>query len=83
MKYYIRDNAFITPAEVNGTLEEAKAFADERASYTEQSIYITDEYGNSVAYRPWEGVQFDPELEEEEEIIDFGKWGYYGPWQSL
>lgn len=83
MKYYIRDNAFIPPAEVNGTLEEAKALADERASYTEQSIYITDADGNSVAYRPWEGFRFDPELEEEAGIIDFGEWGYYGPWQSL
>lgn len=62
------------------TLAEAMAIADDGACYTQQKITIEDEAGNTVACRYWYGVQADPEEIEDDEIIDFGSFGYYGPW---
>lgn len=63
-----------------GTLEEAKAAADKDAAYTQVSIVIEDDNGNVVARRPWWSVKFDPEIEEDDDIIDFDDFGYFGAW---
>ena len=68
--------------ETASTIEEAKRIADDGAAYTQLSITIEDEYGNEVARRPWWGVEFDPDATDEtiDDIISFGRFGYYGAW---
>lgn len=69
--------------ECEGTLEEAKAIADEGAAYTQQDITIRDEKGVEVARRRWYGVPFDPEETEctEDDVIQFGTFGFFDEWQ--
>lgn len=68
----------------DGTLEEAKKLADDCAGYTQRNIYILNDDGERVAGRSWYGVQFDPEETEdtEDEVIQFGTFGYYGAWYN-
>lgn len=61
------------------TLDEAMSIADEGAAYTQEHISIEDAEGNVVARRFWwsctEGI------ENEENPIRFGDFGFYGDWQ--
>ena len=60
------------------TLEDAMAIADSSAAYTQEHITIEDAEGNVVAKRFWwcctQGV------ENEENPISFGDFGFYGDW---
>jgi hypothetical protein len=67
--------------EIDGDLDEAKRQADKNAAYTQQDIEITDTNGNTVARRPWWGVEADSD--DEEDIIEFGKFGHYGEWEEM
>lgn len=81
MTYYINYNT-IDEYELDAdTLEEAKAEADEGAAYTQRSIEITDEHGEVLARREWWGVEASEE-DEEDDIIEFGSYGFYGPWYN-
>lgn len=64
--------------ECDGTLDEAKAMADECADYTQCDITIEDENHEEVARRRWYGVPFDPSETEttEDEVIQFGSFGF-------
>ena len=81
MLYYIK---YHTGAgdETAASIDEAKRIADDGAAYTQQSITIEDEDGNEITRRPWWGVEYDPDETEDtvDEIISFGKFGYYGAW---
>ena len=67
----------------DGTLDDAKAMADECASYTQCDITIEDENREEVAHRRWYGVPFDPSETEstEDEVIQFGTFGFYDRWE--
>lgn len=69
--------------ECDGTLDDAKAAADEGAAYTQCDITIEDENGEEVARRKWYGVQFDPAETEttEDDVIQFGSFGFFDRWE--
>lgn len=83
MTYTINYQTGITE-EIEGTLEQAKAMADEGAAYTQQDITILDEKGETVACRSWWGVAYDPDEtdETEDEVIQFGSFGHYSAWRE-
>lgn len=66
----------------DGSLEDAKKLADDCAGYSQHNIYINNDKGERVAGRSWYGVQFDPADtdETEDEVIQFGSYGYFGAW---
>ena len=71
------------------SLDDAKVIAERDATYTQSSIYIidrnklpddydSDDYDKAtVSQLPWCGVQ--PE-EDDEVLVDFGDYGFYGEW---
>jgi hypothetical protein len=61
------------------TLQEAMEKADNGAAYTQQNIIIEDENGNWVAKRSWWGCLTG--IEECENPIQFGDFGFYGDWE--
>lgn len=69
--------------ECDGTLDEAKAAADESASYTQCDISIEDENREEVARRRWYGVPFDPSETEatEDDVLQFGSFGFFDRWE--
>lgn len=67
--------------EVDGSLRDAMRAADAGAAYTQQNISIEDENGNEVAFRPWCGTT--AEIEDQQNPIQFGSFGYYGDWQEF
>jgi len=79
-KYYIDYCTGAGNEYVNGNLDEAKEAADNGAAYTQQPIVIKDEAGNEVTRRPWWGCLSG--IEEEENVIQFGDFGFYGDWQK-
>ena len=82
--YYINyptgDEPVLADAE---TLDQAMSEADEGAAYTQEPITIEYGNGNVLARRRWWCVGYDPDedTEKEDEIIDFGAFGFYGAWQ--
>lgn len=78
MKYIICYNTGAGDEEIEGTLEEAKAYADKHACYTQQDIDIYDESDKHICLRGWSGCLSD--LEDQEDPIQFGDFGYYGDW---
>jgi len=62
----------------DGDLEEAMRIADEGIRYTQQSVTIEDERGHEVARRNWCGTTDG--IEEEDDFISYGDFGYYGGW---
>lgn len=73
--FEISMNPYMEREEFYGTLEEAKAEADDMITYTQQNIVIYKD-GLEVTRRTWWGVTPD---EEEENIIEIGG-GYYSDW---
>lgn len=88
MDYYIYYGTGAGDETFSGTLDEAKAAADEAAAYTQKDIVIYDKdvfeedgtHGEYVSRRRWWGVEYDPEVAEDENPIRFGSFGYYGDW---
>lgn len=60
------------------TLEEAKKYAEDNCSYTQQSIRIMYD-GEEVAVSRWYGVEAG---EEDTGIAYFGEFGFYGEWED-
>lgn len=83
-EYDIKFNTGAGDFTLAGTLEEAKAAADDGAAYTQQNIEIY-EGASLVAHRPWIGIAFDPDVTEytEDEVIQFGSFGHYGAWMDF
>ncbi|MFA5559213.1 MAG: hypothetical protein WDA59_07160 [Methanofastidiosum sp.] len=85
MKKYLVNFGTGAGNEYADTIEEAKRIAVEQASYTQASIKIElvnedDEEENEVIARlPWWGVQPG---EDDEVIVDFGEFGFYGEWED-
>lgn len=87
MKYYIDYGTGAGNKYFDGTLDEAKAGADEGAAYTQCSYCIkaVDDNGDPaevICSRPWWGVEYDPDEDEDDDVITFGKFGYFGAWQG-
>lgn len=72
--------------EYYGTLEEVLEKADNGISYTQKDVRIISDDGETIL-RFWIPVEYDEfegfTLEEEKEIIFFGKFGYYTPWRGI
>lgn len=62
------------------TLERAKELADEGAEYTQKSISIYDDDDNEVARRSWYGCTSG--IEDCEDPIQFGDYGFYDDWSG-
>jgi hypothetical protein len=61
------------------TIDEAQQSADEGARYTQEDIDIIDQVtGNTVLTRSWVGCLDG--IDECEDAIQFGSFGYYGDW---
>lgn len=90
MKYYINYGTGAGNEVVEGTLEDAKRVADDGAEYTQQDIVIHDyekyfdysEINSEITRRCWYGVELDEEIEDVDECICFGNFGYYAPWSK-
>ena len=74
-KYYVD---FGTGAGNKGfdSLKEAMEYAEENCSYTQESIKILED-GEQRAVLPWYGVKAE---EDDEVIVNFGDFGFYGSW---
>lgn len=79
-QYTINYNTGVTHM-VSGNLDDAKAEADAAASYTQQSITIENEEGEEIARRPWCSTLDG--IDECEDPIRFGNYGYYGDWYEV
>ena len=60
------------------SIESAKTAADQAASYTQESIVICDNNGKEVVSRYWYGCTDG--VEEFEDPIQFGNYGFYTDW---
>jgi hypothetical protein len=85
--YYIDHGTGAGNETVIGTLDEAKARAEEGMSYTQTSVAIYESYADfkndaePVAISRWRGVKYDPEVNDEEPCADFGDFGYNAAWE--
>lgn len=61
-------------------LNNVKQFADESASYTQESILILDESGEEVTRRTRVGCCSG--VEDQDNPITFGDFGYYADWSD-
>ena len=84
MKYYLSLNEMMDDEEFKGSLDEAMLAADKMACYTQQNIriYADDKRDTLVAERRWYGLEPDAEASEND-IISFGKFGYYAEWYII
>lgn len=67
------------PHRFEGTLAEAKAFADANMQYTTKDIIISDVNGNEICRRVWNLVGIDREITVPTGGIRFMD-GYYSAW---
>lgn len=79
--YYVNYHTGAGNETIDGTLEEAMKLADEGACYTQQNITIEDESGTVVALREWWGCMDG--IEEMQDPIKFGSFGFYGDWETF
>lgn len=79
MTYYINYWTIPEYAADADTLEDAMAEADAGAAYTQEPIDIRNEDGETIARRSWYGAPLSEEGGEDD-IIEFGSYGFYGPW---
>ncbi len=86
-KYYIEYGTGAGNKYVEGTLDEAKAEADKGASYTQcfYCIRAVDDNGNPaeiICIRLWWSTKYNPDIDDDDDIISFGDFGFYGSWQD-
>ena len=70
---------------MTGEIEDVMKKADDGAAYTQESYVIIADDGETWI-RSWSALEYDPEgedAESEDEIISFGKFGYFCPWKEL
>lgn len=77
-KYLINYGTGAGNFEFEGTLDEVKTEADKGIAYTQTDCNILLD-GEVVAMRRWWGVEVEDEYKTDD-IIDFGKFGYYEKW---
>lgn len=63
------------------TVLDAMAEVDERIGYSQCSITIEDRDGNVLACREWNATLEG--IEENEDPIQFGDFGYFSDWQVV
>ena len=63
------------------TLDEC--FEKVNPTYTQRDIHILDSDNNVLYLAKWQGVEYDPEIEEDEPLADYGSFGYYSDWVAL
>ena len=79
--FEIKFNTGAGDFEIEGTLAEAMAAADEAVAYTQTNIEIL---GDDEHYaRLWYGVEYDDTRDYAENPICFGKFGFYDDWQEI
>ena len=78
-RYFLKVGCILD--EFAGTLDEAMAAADSMAAYTKTDMFIYADKNKEqiAARRTWYGVAADDE-DKSEDIIDFGKFGFYAEW---
>lgn len=78
--YYINYGTGAGNEEVEGTLEEAMKIAEQGLTYTQESVGIENEDGETIAVLPWWGVE-----PGEDDIVtcQFGSFGFYGEWNVM
>ena len=78
--YYINYGTGAGNEEVEGTLEEAMKIAEKGLTYTQESVGIENEDGETIAVLPWWGVE-----PGEDDIVtcQFGSFGFYGEWNVM
>jgi len=78
-EYYVNFGTGAGNCKIEGYLSDALASAVNNATYTQESIKIEldDEV---VAVLPWYGVEA---TEDDEVMIDYGTFGFYGAWNLL
>ena len=81
MKYYINYGTGAGNFEVEGTLEDAKIEADKSIAYTQCSVAIEKD-GETVSQRRWIGCEATDD-DREEDIIEYGSFGFYTEWIDL
>ena len=83
-RYYIDYGTGEGNEAVAGSLNTAKAIADNGAAFTQQDIVIYDANGVEIARRRWWNVDYDPDATEETqaEVIQFGTYGFFGAWHE-
>lgn len=80
MEYYINYHTGVGDEWFEGDLEDAMEAAESGVCYTQQNVTIETYDGNEfecVAKLPWCGCA--PE-DEDDVLIDYGSFGYYGQW---
>lgn len=86
MEYHIMYGTGTGDEVFNGSLEDAMKIAEEGTSYTQNSVAIcvkdeNEESGyKTIAILPWWGVA---PSENDEVVIQFGDYGYYGKWEVI
>lgn len=82
MKYMINWNYLMESEEFEGTLNEAKAYADDGITYNQQNCEIREEDDETiVAVRKWFDVEYHGDDNDYcENPIEFGDYGYYSDW---
>lgn len=81
-RYYIDYGTGAGNEWVHGTLEDAKAIADEGATYTQCSITIQDSDYSDICTRHWDGSTYDKDMVDDENPIIFGDYGFYSDWDD-
>lgn len=66
---------------VEGTLDDSKESVV--TAYTQEPVSIHDIFtGEEVCRRAWIPLPAGDEVNDEDDIIDYGDFGYYGPWED-
>lgn len=81
MKYFINYGTGAGNFEIEGTLADAKRAADEVIMYTQRNVTIEKDE-ETVSQRTWYGCEATVE-DREEDIIDYGTFGFYSEWIDL
>nr|DAW81127.1 MAG TPA: hypothetical protein [Caudoviricetes sp.] len=79
MKYFIDYHTGVTE-EIEGTLEDAFAAAEEGMAYTQENVTIESENSTEKYISHWYGVV--PE-EDDMVLMQFGDYGFYCAWEEL
>lgn len=58
-------------------VEEAMAYADSNATYTQHDLSVELPDGTMLMLRRWYGVEADV---DDEGVLRFGSFGHYGEW---
>jgi hypothetical protein len=79
MKYYINYGTGAGNRAIESDdMDMVKNEADEGIAYTQTSVLIADDDGNEITTRTWVGCESG--IEDQEEPIQFGSFGYYTDW---